>query len=101
MTEPPPELIAQMHDAIVLRGRLPLVEQRAKRAARVTQDALDTQAAKYADLIEEMWEHLGYYAQTLWAESVADPGSSAVLLAQIVTDDERLAAALAALKETP
>ena len=67
MTNPSPELIAKMHDAIVLRARLPLVEQRAKRAARVAQDAVDASylaglrdgrkhaeelfAAKYADLI--------------------------------------------------
>ena len=54
MTEPPPELIAQMHDAIVLRARLPLVEQRAKRAARVAQDLLDEQSAKHAAELAEL-----------------------------------------------
>ena len=51
VTDPSPELIAKMHDAIVLRARLPLVEQRAKRAAHVAQDLLDAQAARYAELI--------------------------------------------------
>ena len=83
MTEPPPELIAQMHDAIVLRGRLPLVEQRAKRAAQVAQDALDAQAAKYAELIAAV------QAVIYWFDSVDGDD-------QCVT---KMAAALAALGE--
>ena len=51
MTAPSPNLVEAMRHAIETKGPLYDANERSKRAAQIAQDALDAQAARFADIM--------------------------------------------------